>query len=95
MAEIEEMDTLEFLNRLSGTVAGLRLAFILFVGNSVTNEGIRSYINTLTTAERKIIEGLTEEEFQFKAEEFPEGTLHVLQSIRGSLAKMLKESEDD
>ena len=52
MAEIEEMDTIEFLNRLSGTVAGLRLAFILFVRNSVTNEGIRSYINTLTTAER-------------------------------------------
>jgi hypothetical protein len=95
MAEIEEVDALEFLNRLSGTVAGLRLAFILFVGTSVTNEGIETYINTLTSAERKIVEGLGKEEFQFKAEEFPEGTLHLLQSIRDSLAKMLKESEDD
>ena len=89
--EIRELDISEYAELVNGRVAGLRLAFTLFVANSQTKEQIESYVRILEDAESLIETGMQKGEFQFDSKGYPDGTLAELRNLRESLTGLARE----
>lgn len=94
-AEISELSLAEYAERINGKVAGLNLAFSLFIQSSQSEEVIESYVRSLLLAETIIKNGIENNEFGFKSELYPEGTLHVLRELMRSLSSSKTKEEKE
>lgn len=92
--EVKELDITDFVELVNGRVAGLRLAFNLFISHSQTAKDIRSYIRDLEQAEVTIIRGMEKGEFQFASEGYPNGTLSELKNLIESLTDSAQRLEE-
>lgn len=96
--DVRELPVSEYAELVNGRVAGLRLAFVLFLTDIQDTKSIRAYIKSLENAKGLIETGIKNGEFQFSSRGYPDGTLDVLEDLIESLNSSLQtitEIEDD
>ena len=84
-AREEELNITDYTELLNGKVAGLSLAFSIFVATSQSKEITESFVKSLSYAETTIKKKVENDEFQFKSKGYTDGTLLVLREMINSL----------
>lgn len=92
MGDIEDANNETSIHRMFGHIVGVRLALTILVGDSVTEEGIRSYIKGLGFAEKIISEEWGEDRH---LDEIREGALMSFKSIREGLENLLERKTEN
>ena len=88
--ETKELDIVEYAELVNGRVAGLRLAFTLYMTNTQSTEDIKTYVKALEDAENIIETGLKNGAYQFNSKGYPDGTLDMLRNLIESLNSSLE-----
>ena len=78
----------EYAELLNGRMAGMRLAFNLFVAYSSSEQALEEYIDNLRDVQTKIKSGIENDEFSFASEGYPNGTLLTLDEMIEALSNM-------
>lgn len=88
VAEPESLTIEEYAELLNGRMAGMRLAFNLFVAYSSSKQALEEYIENLKDVQSKIKSGVENNEFEFVSEGYPNGTLITLDEMIDALSNM-------
>ena len=84
----ETLSIEEYAELLNGRMAGMRLAFNLFVAYSSSEQALEEYIDNLKDVQSKIKSGLENNEFEFVSDGYPNGTLIALDEMIDALSNM-------
>ena len=80
-----------YLSNLRGSIAGIELLLTLHIGNSSTSTNIEFYIETLLVAEKSIRESIDSNEHDAFQQDYLDGMLDRITTIKSSLLYLLKE----
>jgi len=84
--KVTQLDITEFAELVNGKVAGIRLAFSLFIASTQEREKVEDYIEVLERTRRLIEEGVEDGVYEFGSEGYPKGTLIMLKELIDSLS---------